>query len=209
MKNEIDQAKQRVYRYWYVDGLTEMGFGIICLLLGFYFYVQATYPKDSALYKLFDLGLVFVIFGAGLAGSRFISFFKNRITYPRTGYVSYRKLDGKYRWLTGLLAMVIGSLTAGLVINAPASFAWLPAATGLIMAAVLLFIAARASLPRFYLLSLGSAVIGAGLSFAGVGDILGLAYYYFLICLALFVSGGITLLIYLQANKPPEEIIEA
>ncbi len=208
MQDEIERAKQKVYRYWYVDGLTEIGFGLICLLLGIYFYVQATYPKESALYQIFDLGLVFIIFGAGFAGSRFVSFFKNRLTHPRTGYVHYRRQSGKHRWLTGLLAMGIGSLTAALVINAPGSFAWMPAASGLILSMVLLFIAARAGLLRFYLLAVFSAAAGLGLSYAGIGDILGLAYYYFLICLGLFLSGGLTLLIYLKTTQPPDEALQ-
>ncbi len=208
MNNDIDQVKQKIYRYWYVDGVTEIGFGIICLLLGVYFFVQATYPKESTLYRIFDLGLVFIIFGAGLAGSRFIGLFKNRITYPRTGYISYKKASGKYRWLTALLGMVIGSLAAGLVINAPESIAWMPAVSGLILAAVLLFIAARAGLLRFYLLSAASAAIGIGLSLAGIGDILGLSYFYLFTCLALFASGGATLWIDLHSTRLPTEAAE-
>ena len=48
MNNNLDQTIKRTRQYWYVDGLAEIAFGGLCLLLGLYFFARAASPSRSA-----------------------------------------------------------------------------------------------------------------------------------------------------------------
>jgi hypothetical protein len=79
----------------------------------------------------------------------------------------------------------------------PAAVDWLPAVTGLIVTAVWLVTAARVGLLRFYFLAFASIILGVGLSIAGLGDTLGVSYYYAAMGPTLILTGGMTLRGYL------------
>jgi hypothetical protein len=201
MKTELDKVRQRTIQYWYVDGLAELSFGALCLILGLYFYAQATLPEESLLANLLNMGFVVVVIGGSLLVGRIQSYLKSRITYPRTGYVGYQRTGTKHRWIGGLLSALIGVLVAGLLVSAPASLAWMPGITGFLFAAVLVYLGIRTGLVRFYLLSLAALLIGSWLALSGFGDILGLAYFYMLMSMALFLSGGVRLGLYLKSTQ--------
>jgi hypothetical protein len=201
----LDKIQQRALQYWHIDGLTEIAFGGILLVLGGFFFAQALLPQDSLLSQLLNMGLVLLLVASGLIGGRFVSLAKGRLTYPRTGYVTYPKAGGRRRWIGAVLAMLIGSLTAGLIAAAPASLAWMPAISGLTLGAVLLVLGYRFGLLRFYLLSLLVLVFGVGLALGGIGDSLGIAVFYTLAGLALLLSGSLILWLYLRRNPPAPE----
>ena len=90
---------------------------------------------------------------------------------------------------------------------APASLTWIPAIIGLIVGAAWLFVAYKVDITRFYLMALLSVFLGAGISLAGFGDILGLALFYAVMAFVLIISGGTTLYKYLRSTQPPEEPI--
>jgi hypothetical protein len=205
MKNDLQQAQKRAYQYWHIDGLYELAFGGFCLALGLYFFAQASLPHDSLMYNILDMGLILVLGGTGLVVGRLLDAAKHRITYPRTGYVAYHRKTSKRPVLGVGLAMIIGAVVATLFINTPASLAWMPAFTGIILAAVLVYLGMRVALLRFYGLSFASLVYGVGLSLTGIGDIPGLAAYYALIGLTMGISGGFTLRTYLRRTQPAEE----
>ncbi len=205
MLNKIDKTRLRALQYWYVDGLTEIAFGGILLILGVYFYAQAVLPQETLLYQLLNIGFILIVVGSGLFAGRFVSLLKKRLTYPRTGYVAYLKARRRHRWIGVFLAMGIGALVAGLLAAAPASLAWMPAITGLILAGALLCLGYRFGLLRFYLLSLLVLVTGISLALAGIGDSLGTAIFYALAGFALLLSGSLTLWAYLRHNPVVQE----
>ncbi len=209
MKDELQQAQQRAMRYFYVDGMPEMAFGLICLLLGLCFYFEGILPKESILYKILDMSFVLIVIAGSLLVGRIIGYFKQRITYPRTGYVNYRKATGKARLFqigfAAGLAILISVLVSILFTRAPESFAWMPAVTGIIFSAVMFFVGVRAGLLRYYLLSLLGILLGGGLSIAGIGDILGLGIFYLGMALVLLLTGGWVLISYLRHTGGPQE----
>ena len=99
----------------------------------------------------------------------------------------------------------MATLVVALMATAPASLAWMPAITGLIVGGAWLIFASRLGLPRFFLLAIASLVFGIGLSLTGLGDILGLAIYYALMSLTLLLSCGLTLRSYLKQAPAPQE----
>lgn len=204
MNNPVDEIQRRTVRYRYIDGLDELAFGAICLVMGLYFFAQATLPHKSTLYKVLDVGFVLVLLTTGLITFRIVKAFKERLTYPRTGFVAYREERGSRRWVGALVAMVMGGALAALFAGAPKSFAWMPSSTGFIIAAAMLAIGFKLGLTRFYLLAGASLAAGLLLSASGVKDVIGLAYYYMLFALALMVSGGLTLWQYLRTYPSSE-----
>lgn len=202
MKNNLDQTMQRARQYWYVDGLNEIFFGVLCLLLGIYFYLENILPQENLLRTFLEGSFVLLIVGSAFLVNKLVGAVKARLTYPRTGYVSYPYKSGKYRWLTALIAILIGGLIAWLLARAPVSFAWMPVFSGLVFSAVWLYLAYRIGLVRFYLLSAAALLIGLGLSLARIDNIPGLAAFYTLVSLAMFISGGVTLRTYLRQTQP-------
>ena len=208
MNDEISNAQRRAARYAYVDGSVEFFLGGLCLLLGVYFYLNVILPEGSMLSNLLNASLMLVIFGGFFVTNRLIRRFKERITYPRSGYVAYRQASGANRLLRRLLAGVIAVLISGVITllftNYRLGAAWMPAVTGIIFGVVLGIMAFRSGLVRLYLLALIAVVIGGGLMLNQVGDTAGLAAFYGLMAAALLASGSCTLVQYLRHTPLPE-----
>lgn len=205
MNDPIDQAASRARRYWYVDGLNEIAFGGLCILLGFYFQVQDSLQLSSWLRQILEVGLVLFIVALVLLLNKLLNFLKARITYPRSGYVSYRRPNTIRRFVTGLLAAAIASVLSALLMIAPAGLDWMAGLTGLVLAAAWLFLAWRFQLSRFLVLSLVSLGGGIFLALTQPDGVAGLAAMYFLEGAALLVSGGLTFWAYLRRTQPVGE----
>jgi hypothetical protein len=201
MNDDLNKTTLRTRQYWYIDGLAELALGTVCLLLAIYFTMQVTLPRETLLSSLMDSGFVLFLVGGFLLAKRLIEVAKSRLTYPRTGYVSYPKDSQGKRWIRAGIAMLMGAIVSALLISAPASLAWMPAITGFLISAALLFFAYRIHLWRFYILSAVSLISGTFLSIIGIGNITGLAIFYALLGLALFISGGFTLHRYLEMTQ--------
>lgn len=201
MKNTIDSTIQRTKRYWYIDGLTEISFGFLCLLLGIYFYLQATLPHDSLLYQSLTVSLVLIIVGGGALGSWAVRTLKTRLTYPRTGFVAYPSRPGFQRWLLGGIAFLVATLFTLLLTRLPDDLAWPALISGVVIGAVWLYMGVRLGLIRFHLLAAFSLLAGFLLAVSGLDESLSMAGYYSLIALAMILSGGITLTVYLHSTR--------
>ena len=149
MNDPINHAAHRARRYWYVDGLNEAAFGGLCLLLGVYFQIQDSLQISSLPRQVLEAGFVLFIILIVLSLNKAVSFLKERITYPRSGYVSYRRPSTIRRFATGLLAAAIASVLSAVLMIAPAGLDWMAGLTGLALAAVWLFLAWRFQLSRF------------------------------------------------------------
>ncbi len=201
----LKQIQKRAFQYWYQDGLVEIAFGLLCFLLAAYFYLQETYPKDSPLDFLIEIGFIVIILGSSFLVTRLVLILKNRLTFPRTGYIAFHPKPKKRGWIAGLVGMTIGGLVSVIVLQTPASLNWMTAITGIIFALVWLYVGLRLGLLRFQLIALSSGIIGVWLSLAHLGDTMGLGIFYGLIGLLMLISGGITLWFYLRSTSPAQE----
>jgi MFS family permease len=199
---DIEKIEKRTVQSFYDDGLTEISLGLIFLLLGGYFFAQAAAPEGSALSSALSVLFVLVIVSAGFLVSRILRFLKRRITYPRTGYVAFKKkeLSSKRRAATMIVGGIIGAAIAALYGISPSFKALFPALNGLLLAIAMLLFASKVGLARFYILSAASAVIGFAVTAAGVGDIKGVSLYYGLFGAALILSGLAALIVYLRKS---------
>jgi MFS family permease len=202
---DIEKIERRTVRSFYDDGLTEIALGLILLVLGGYFYTQEAMAGSKAGSVLSAL-FVIVVFAAAFLVNRLLRFLKRRITYPRTGYVSFKKKEPNAgrRAAAAAVGMIIGASLAVLYSLSPSVRTLLPAVNGLLFAVAVLLIANRVGVIRFYILAAASAVIGVGVTAAGIADIKGVSLYYGLFGAATLVSGLAALIVYLRRSPRPE-----
>jgi len=202
---DIEKIEKRTVQSFYEDGLFEIALGAVFLLLGGYFFAQMTAPKGSTLEDVLSILFVLVIGSSAFLASRILRFFKRRITYPRTGYVTFKKKEPstRRRVATAVVAGIIGASLAALYSLSPSVKVLLPAVNGLLLAIAVLLFANKIGLIRYYLLAAASAVIGFAVTAAGIGDIKGVSLYYGLFGAAALLSGLVTLVVYLRRSPRP------
>jgi hypothetical protein len=197
MAAQIDRAMQRAWRYWYEDGLTEIAVGGIFLAIGLLFLLEARLGS-GAFASLSAIGVPAIVLGGSFLAKRVLATLKERLVYPRTGFVAYRSRSGRRGAAAGVVGGLMGALAAFLLISAPASLAWVPALQGLLVGGVWLWLGYRLDLPRFYGLGLASALTGAAASLAGLGEVLGSGVYFSVQGLATIAAGLVGLALYLR-----------
>ncbi|MBE3124719.1 MAG: hypothetical protein IMZ57_03570 [Acidobacteria bacterium] len=199
---DIEKIEKRTVQSFYSDGLAEIAIGLIFLLLGGYFFAQAVVPEGSALGSALSVLFVLVIVSSGFLVSRILRFLKRRITYPRTGYVAFKKkeLSPKRRVATMIIGGIIGGSLAALYGLSPSLKTLFPALNGILFAIAVLLFANKVGLIRFYILAAVSAVIGFAVTAAGVGDTKGISLYWGLFGAAVIISGLASLAIYLRKS---------
>jgi len=197
-----NKSQLRTIQYFYVDGSFEFGFGLLCLILSAFFYADT--HVHGWLSAVVDSSLVLVIIGGAWAVNRLIKLLKEKVTWPRTGYVAYNSNKGSKRGLKPVLALVVGGLvaaTANLFAKAPGiHIALMPLLSGFIFGLGMVVFAWRTSILRFYLLAILSLVLGGVLAYSRMQNIDALAVYYLAFGLVLFATGACVLRAYLRQN---------
>ena len=208
MKNDIDKVIQRTHRYWYEDGLAEIATGCMFVLCGLFLFIMHSVPPGSPLAPVLAIGFVILVAFGGLPVSRAVKAVKNRVTYPRTGYVSYRRPGSSGRPHVIWASVGIGLAVLGIILSKVHAPPWLGSmamAQGLLMGTVLLYLGHRLGLTRFYALAFLSALIGVVVALNGFEDALGSAAYFGEMGLVVTASGLFTLRTYLGQTQPPVE----
>ena len=101
-----DQVRNLVGRprlYYNIDGLGELGGGVMLLGFALALWMVAHSPANSVWHKI-ALPILLVLALALRYGTKAI---KSRITYPRTGYVEYRR---SVHWRASIIAAVLAAL---------------------------------------------------------------------------------------------------
>ena len=207
MRSDVDRAKQRARQYWYDDGLSEIAAGAILLAIGVLSLVEAMVPQGSLVESLSAIGIVVLVAGGIWLANWAVREAKSRITYPRTGFVRYRRRarTPQKRLLVAAIAFALSVLVSFILnFTAPASLAWIPAIQGWLIGAFILYMAYMLALVRFYLLAMLSFVLGPFVALAGLGDTPGNGVYFTGMGFAVLLSGTITLIRYLRSTQLPE-----
>jgi hypothetical protein len=209
MTDELKKPQLRAIQYFYVDGSFEFGFGLLCLILGVFFYVETN--VQGWLSAVVDSSLVLVMIGGGWLINRLIKQLKERLTWPRTGYLTYNRQSGSKRGWRLALGMVSGGLIAAIatvLITVPnAHVATMPVLSGFLLGIVMVVIGWRTRLMRFHLLAGLSTAAGIALGFSRMENSAALAAYYLVFGLMLFASGAWVLRSYLRQNPAQKEVL--
>lgn len=204
MNDPIDSLQQHTQQYWNSDGLAEIAIGAFFLLLSLNFFGILLLPNGPVRIFLGVAGTPLLIILAIWGGKSGIEVLKTRLTYPRTGYLAYRKPSKKRRWISLAIGVAITGLLLFLIyIFNPESGAWMPLADGIFLGLLLLLI--NRGILRFYLLAAASFLSGFLLVYANAAGNLGHAAFYGLMGIALVLSGSLTLRSYLIGNPSAAE----
>lgn len=205
MTTDLDSIEARPRQYWNADGIPELVMGAVWVVWGGLTWLGEWMSRDHRIEPytmIIPLLLVVTSFLANPA----IKLLKAKLTFPRTGYVEWRK-PGRSQKGLAVAAAILVSVGIALLISLlrTESLQRLAApATGLIVA--LAFLAAWYRKTARHML--WSAVICVGLAAAvywmnlGIGD--GFALLLTGTGMASFLFGLATLRTYLRANPSPE-----
>lgn len=198
----VQEARRRAFRYYYEDGLAELSMGFFFVLIAAAMWAYERVVAGTQYGLLLALAvLVFGLLGAMLA-KRLISLVKERITYPRTGKVTYNERAGnRGRWLVIAAALVLA-----------AALIWLPGwlsqasfTQGALLTVILLYMGGNVGLPRMQAAALLPAIVGLLAAYYRLGDILGSALVFASLGLLLALLGGWAWVRYLRENPAPDE----
>lgn len=208
MNDKLLDVEKRVKRYWYSDGIAELSLGGMFLLLGVYFGLQGYLGEDSQASVIMQVGLFVIVF-AGIVGVGWVvNTLKARITYPRTGYVEYRKdgQDIKQRrniFIGVALALVAASI---ILFDFFRNLDSMILGTGVLVGAVFIALRGKSTgATRFHVVGVFSILLGVTLSLDKLPQEYNLALFYGLFGIVVMISGGIVLLRYLRENPMPSE----
>lgn len=203
---DIDRIMKRTVRHAYEDGIGEIFYGVLFMLIGLVFFVETA--LKPAIPSFSAIGAIVLLLGGYLLGRWLVPALKRRLVFPRTGFVTYRQPSAGRLWMAVGIAVLVGSFVAvaSLALAArPAWRDWLLLANGLVWGAFLLYLAVQLGLRRFMLLAGLSGLVGAAAFLAGLGETLGSAVYFAVMGLALAVGGALALRTYLHRAPQPEE----
>ncbi|MCL4559336.1 MAG: hypothetical protein M1281_01820 [Chloroflexi bacterium] len=211
MKDPIQELAQRPQRYWYTDGLTEIAIGVTLLLLGLTFLPKGLLPPTINAQWFFGAGRILITLVAMILTNYGVRLVKEHLTYPRTGYVSYRNDQGLLRWTRrGFVISVAFSIGVvfALISRLEHINGWLPMLASLVIAVAMLSTAHRVGLARFYVLATYTLVLGGAISLLVIDDGVQPLVFFTLFSLGWLVSGTLTLIQYLQRTRPTSEQME-
>ena len=206
--NDLNKTIRRTQQYWFEDGLVELLLGLLLLVLsGLFWWQVATDSEYAALVGGIAMPFIIVL-GAILMGVT-LRWLKQRLVYPRTGYVTYAKPTNKQRGLSAVLGFVIGAAMA-LTITQLELAELTPAFIGAGMGLALFLLGNHVGLLRFHLLALWAVGSGIIIAFLGVAETVASTFALGSIGLSLVASGGFAFWRYWQNSEPgSDEPMEA
>jgi hypothetical protein len=203
MNSNVEDVMRKTKSYWYEDGLVETLAGLFFVAVGALLLVEWAAPPDAAYRGIFAPGLMVICALWILGGRRIINWLKERITYPRTGYVEYRRQKARTKAPRIIMAAVVGAAVSLAIVSSmfyrQDIVRAIPLLIGAGVAMLLVRIGGELGLQRFYVEAAWSLVIGALLAALTDNMSLGMALYYGLLGAAVLVAGVVTLLRYLRA----------
>jgi hypothetical protein len=203
VNNDLDRAERRARQYWYDDGLNEIALGCVGMAVGILFLAEAVGLLGSG---ASSIGLVAVVFLGVYLARGLVRVGKERITYPRTGFVRYRRpVRAKFvRLAAGASAAVVAATVVALLQRVPESLTLIPALDGIVIGAAFFYFGYASGVARFFPLALFSAALGGALSLSGPNDLIGSGVYFLGMGMATVTSGLIALRGYLRNDSPAE-----
>jgi hypothetical protein len=162
MNTSIENTIQRTRQYWYIDGFNEMLTGIVFISMGCINAVSALWTLSYGSAILVGIGYPLIILLGTFGGRNWIKNLKEKITYPRTGYVKYIQLQRGSRVKRAVTAFFVAFTISivSIVISRDLEPYWIVLGTGLIISASIGYLAVQIPLNRFFIMVIWTAAIG-------------------------------------------------
>lgn len=187
-----DDSRRRMYQYPNIDGTGELMMGTALLLIGFAGVIAQLPINTELLFRVLPIGIMLLFLG--------LLWFRQRVTYPRTGYVTPRRPNS---FTIGLLVLTFGSMLFKhrLPDDIYLTQEGYPLLFGAFLAVMLLL--AGQGLRRFYVYAAVALLMGVGSVAAGLGSDSGMFLTAFVTGTVLTVSGSRILRRYLAEHASP------
>jgi hypothetical protein len=174
------------------DGLIELSLGVYFLLIGLV--IQA---------KLLILFFLLVVVAQPL-----LKQLKERYTYPRIGYVKFKK-ENRNAGRNMLIALLAAVIATGLVLLlrrndywAHTLYQWAPLITTFILMIVLAVTGRRSGLMRYYVMAVLALLVGLVIPFVDLPDKMDRIALYLFVMGAIFLPWGAVLFTRFLQNNP-------
>ncbi|MHA1977008.1 MAG: hypothetical protein ACW98F_12205 [Candidatus Hodarchaeales archaeon] len=190
-KINLKTLEQKTYNEFLIDGITELGVGLVLLFTPFLF-----------LNSIFVVFVPFFLFVSPQA----VEYIKQRTTYPRIGRVEFKDQelqenvsvrkairDVLILFLTVLiLTITFMMIFEGKILHLYQWYSWVPFMFGLIMFGPSLFLVEKTGRQYYYLFGIFSSLLGLGISildFSNIKD--GMFLYFFVLGILALITGTI------------------
>ena len=204
MNETIKSTIERTRQYWYIDGFSEMLTGLVFLLLGTINILSGIYPPSLGSAVTVGVGYPLVILVGTFGGRKWVKSLKEKVTFPRTGYVKYiqpeRSSRAKRIVTVFFVAIMVSIIT--MVISRDLDPFWVVLGTGLIIAAFIAYMAVQIPLNRFLLLAIWVVIASLISARVLVSEDIQMGILLVGSGIGWLVSGGLTLLHYLKDTNP-------
>jgi hypothetical protein len=198
--NDITAAQRRAKGYWFVDGVAEMAGGVAILLCGGLLWAAVVTGIEWL-----GMAAIAVLIAGFPVSAWIVRTVKERITYPRTGYVGYPSPSRTRMFAAGAIGFVVAGLLVPIQVAARGGeVSVVVLATGAAIAASTALRAWRPGAPRFYVVAAALFVAAGILASNGTGVQEGIGLMLGFYGATLMASGTLTLMHYLRTNRLPE-----
>ncbi len=204
MNQNIDEVMRRTHRYYYEDGLVETAVGILFFVIGLALLGWLTIQSSPVLGIVMVILSVLLIFGGTLFVQKVIPALKERLVYPRTGKVVYRRPEQEPTQRTNRWLMLLMLTVFVLAMFLPEQFNQLALLEGVLLGALLVYLGYRIKVNRFYLLGLASLLVALAAMILFSDDIRSSAFTFGGTGILMLISGLIVLSRYLRRHPEPE-----
>ncbi len=207
-KLDIENIIRNTRKYWYIDGLSEIAGGLVIFLTGLtYWLVYSMADSSSKNFLLILVPPVVILLGASQV-RKYLPQIKEKLTYPRSGYLTFKKPNQNIRVkravFAGLISAVIGALVVMILNGLPQRF--IPLFSSFFLTLFSVYIGYQVAVPRFYWTGFLIFMLGGIISW--INPTGGLPYMLLFSGMGIIwiISGLITLILYLRNTDPlPEQ----
>ncbi|MDX9849912.1 MAG: hypothetical protein RBT01_05360 [Anaerolineaceae bacterium] len=206
-KTDIENIIRNTRKYWYVDGLSEIAGGLVIFLTGLTYWLIYGMADSSTKNFLLILAPPAVILLGASQVRKILPQLKEKLTYPRSGYLTFKKPNRTIRVkravFAGLLSAII-SATAVMVLNGlPQRF--IPLFSSFLLTLFSIYIGYQVAVPRFYLTGFLILMLGSIISWINPTGALPFMLLFSGMGIIWIISGLITLFLYLRNTQPMPE----
>lgn len=203
---DLKEIERKPQQYWNVDGLPDLITGVLWIVWGVAFLLPELLPPGGWL-NYYWLAVMLVLIVGGVASNWGIKKLKQRLTFPRTGYVEWPEPAPASKVISSLLAAAVAAGVVALAIRGNAQPMKDLVAPGLALLAALAFLIAalRLRLPHYFWMVAASLLLALIVARAHLG--LGMGIICLFLCLGALslLIGIVRLWSYRRNNPPPQE----
>lgn len=203
---DLKEIEQRPRRYWTADGVPELMMGLLWVVWAIAFLFPGLFPAGRWLSFYWSI-VPFILIGSGFASSRLTRKIKQRLTFPRTGYVEWPEPRVTHKVLPALFG---AGTAAGMVFvvrwaDGRSLETLVPPAMALLLALAFVVLSVRHGSLHFLWYSAASLVLALVFAWRNTGFHRSLPFIFLYLGALMALLGAIRLRAYMRRNPIPSE----